>query len=141
MKGNVKLTVKVEVNAYIDNTWQLFIDEDCIIHWNYASEDWCCPWARNNFKVNGEFVYRMEAKNGSFGFDFGGKYLAIEAKRRILYELGDKRRVEVHFIALGEKTRIIETFDAEKENPSEMQKNGWQAILNNFKKYVEQDKV
>ena len=137
MKERAKITVEVDVNVSIDNTWASFTTEDSIIHWNYASDDWCCPWAKNNFKVGGEFSYRMEAKDGSFGFDFGGKYLEIEKKKVIMYELGDSRKVEVQFIQNGNKTKIIEIFDAEEENSLELQKNGWQAILNNFKKYTE----
>ena len=137
MKDKTKITVEVDITSSIEDTWASFITEDSIIHWNHASDDWCCPWAKNNFKVDGEFSYRMEAKDGSFGFDFGGKYLEIEEKKKIMYELGDSRRVEVQFIQNVNKIKIIETFDAEEENSLELQKNGWQAILNNFKKYTE----
>jgi len=137
MKEKSKITVEVNVNAPMEDTWASFIKEDSIIHWNHASDDWCCPWAKNIFNVDGEFSYRMEAKDGSFGFDFAGKYLEIEEKKKILYELEDSRRVEVKFIQNGNNTKIIETYDAEEENSLELQKNGWQAILDNFKKYAE----
>lgn len=137
MKDKKKLTVEVIVDASLDITWKSYIEEESIIHWNYASEDWHCPWAKNSFKIDGKFVYRMEAKNGSFGFDFGGKYLEIEEKKKIVYELDDSRRVELQFIQIGNRIKVVETFEAEEENSLELQKSGWQAILNNFKKYVE----
>jgi len=78
MSERVKITVKVDVDAAIETAWTSFITEDSIMQWNHASDDWRCPWAKNDFKVGGEFIYRMEANDGSFGFDFGGKYLEIE---------------------------------------------------------------
>lgn len=137
MNEKAKITIEVHVNTIIDIAWASFISEESIIHWNHASEDWRCPWAKNDLRVGGEFSYRMEAKDGSFGFDFGGKYLEIEDKKKIAYELGDGRRVEVYFAKDEGKTKITETFEAENQNTLERQKNGWQAILNNYKFYTE----
>lgn len=105
--------------------------------WNSASEDWHTPFAENDLRTGGSFKSRMEAKDGSFGFDFGGIYDEVKTHERILYTMGDGRKVDVRFAAVGNDTLVEETFDAEGENPAEMQKAGWQAILDNFKKYTE----
>ena len=107
------------------------------MQWNNASPDWYTPNAANNLIVGGIFNYRMEAKDGSFGFDFGGTYDVILPDSRIEYTLGDGRKVVVEFIADGNQTNIKETFESEMENSLELQKAGWQAILDNFKKYAE----
>lgn len=107
------------------------------MQWNNASDDWHTPHAENDLRVGGKFLSRMEAKDGSFGFDFGGIYSEVKPFEKIKYGLEDGREVETTFAKNGENTEITTTFDAENENPIEMQQNGWQAILNNFKKYVE----
>jgi uncharacterized protein YndB with AHSA1/START domain len=106
--------------------------------WNNASDDWHTPRAENNLVINGTFNYRMESKDGKNGFDFSGKYKAIKAKRLIEYTLDDGRNVKVEFAQLENETRIIEEFEAENANSIEMQKQGWQAILDNYKRLCEQ---
>ena len=105
--------------------------------WGHASDDWHTPYAENDLRVGGKFVSRMEAKDGSFGFDFGGVYDEVKLHVVIAYTMEDGRKVKVEFHDKGDETEIVETFDAETENPPEIQQQGWQAILDNFKKYVE----
>lgn len=140
MKEKAKITVAVLVDVPLKDAWESFIGEDCVVHWNFASDDWHCPWARNDFRVGGEFVYRMEARDGSFGFDFEGTYQAIEDRKRIAYVMGDDRRVELSFTQDGDSTRVVETFEAEGQNSLELQRQGWQAILDNYKKFAESRK-
>jgi len=125
------------VNAPMARVWEYFTGPTHIIKWNFASDDWQCPSAENNLVVGGTFNYRMEAKDGSFGFDFGGTYNEIKPNLLIAYTLGDGRKVSVTFASAGDQTNIVETFEAETQNSPEIQKAGWQAILDNFKKYVE----
>lgn len=116
---------------------ELWNEPEHIIKWNHASDDWHTVRAENDLKVGGKYFYRMEAKDGSIGFDCEAVYTDVIPGKKLEYiGLGD-RTVTIHFEAQGEKTFITETFDAENENPIELQKNGWQAIINNFKKYVE----
>ena len=135
----IKTTITVEnaVNASVDKVWKFWTLPEHITKWNSASEDWHTPKAENDLRVGGKFVSRMEAKDGSFGFDFGGTYDEIKTNQLIAYTLGDGRKVEITFKSEGTSTKVTETFEAETENPIEMQKVGWQSILNNFKKYVE----
>jgi uncharacterized protein YndB with AHSA1/START domain len=106
--------------------------------WNNASNDWHNPRAENDFKVGGKFLYRMEAKDGSSGFDFEGTYEQVETNELIVYSISDGIKVEVIFTKdYNASTKMATTFEAESTNPVEMQRDGWQAILNNFKKYVE----
>jgi uncharacterized protein YndB with AHSA1/START domain len=107
------------------------------MQWNNASPDWHTPKAENDLRKGGKFVSRMEAKDGSFGFEFWGIYDEVDHLALISYTMGDGRKAEVSFSAEGNQTKITETFEAESENPIEMQKAGWQAILDNFKKYAE----
>lgn len=132
-----RITVSVIVHANLSHSWEAFTSPDSIVKWNFASEDWHCPSATNDLKVNGDFNYRMEAKDGKVGFDFCGKYTKVIPKNRIEFVLGDDRTVSIAFRELGEETEVIETFDAETENSLELQKQGWQAILDNFKKHAE----
>ncbi|HEX2901346.1 MAG TPA: SRPBCC domain-containing protein, partial [Bacteroidia bacterium] len=108
-----------------------------IMHWNNASDDWHTPSAANDLRVGGQFSYRMEAKDGSFGFDFNGVYDRVEAHSTIEYSMEDGRRVRITFVPDGDHTVVTETFDAETENSLELQQTGWQMILNNFKAYAE----
>lgn len=135
MKNEIKIYVKV--NAPIDKVWNLFTKPEHIVNWNSASDDWCCPKALNDLKPGGKFSWRMESRDGSMGFDFEGIYEEILEYEKIKYTLGDKREVEIVFNSEGDSTIISETFEAEEINSPEVQKSGWQAILNNFKKYVE----
>ncbi|MDA8792540.1 SRPBCC family protein [Bacteriovoracaceae bacterium] len=133
----INIKIDVEVNAPIDKVWAAWTNETDITNWNFASEDWSCPKATNNLAVGEKFNYRMEAKDGSMGFDFIGEYKKIEKNKLIEYVLEDNRKVSVIFSSNGENSKIEEVFEAEDENSSEMQRQGWQAILFNFKKHVE----
>ena len=131
------ITVTAFINAPVKKVWELWSNPDHIVKWNSASPDWHTPRAENDLRKGGKFSSRMEAKDGSFGFDFGGVYDDVVENQLIKYTLGDGRKVEVLFAAEGGSTKITETFEAEGTNPVEMQRGGWQAILNNFKKYAE----
>jgi uncharacterized protein YndB with AHSA1/START domain len=106
--------------------------------WCNASDDWHAPYAENDLRIGGKFKTTMAAKDGSVAFDFEGSYTEVEKNKRIAYAIGDGRRVTITFLTQGNQTRIVETFEAESVNPPEMQRTGWQNILDNFKKYVEQ---
>jgi uncharacterized protein YndB with AHSA1/START domain len=134
---NTKITIETLVNAPIDKIWKMWTNPDDVVHWNHASDDWRSPTAENDLRTGGKFNYRMEAKDGSFGFDFAGVYDLVEPHKKIIFTMADNRKVEIIFKSYSSETEIIETFDAENENPIEMQREGWQAILNNFKKYAE----
>jgi uncharacterized protein YndB with AHSA1/START domain len=134
---NKAITVETTVNAPVEKVWLLWTKPEHITRWNNASDDWHTPSAENDLRVGGKFTSRMEAKDGSVGFDFWGIYTTIEPHQYIGYTLGDERKVEIRFVADGNKTRVIETFDPEEVNSAELQKTGWQAILDNFKKYAE----
>jgi uncharacterized protein YndB with AHSA1/START domain len=132
-----KITVETIVNTPVETAWEFWTDPRHIVHWNFASVDWHTTYAENDFKVGGQFLSRMESINGRSGFDFSGEYTGIELYKHIEYTLSDGRRVRVNFNQKGLGTRISETFDAEMTNPVELQQEGWQAILDNFKHYVE----
>jgi uncharacterized protein YndB with AHSA1/START domain len=132
-----KITVEATVNAPIEKVWKSWIEPDHIVKWNYASDDWHSPWAKADFREGGSFSARMEAKDGSMGFDFGGVYDVIRPNEYIEYTIGDGRKVQVTFTKQGNATKVVEIFEAENTHPVEFQKAGWQAILDNFKKYTE----
>ncbi len=132
-----KITVKTSIKGDINKVWDYWTKPEHIIHWNFASDEWCCPKAENDLKPNGKFSYRMEAKDGSMGFDFEGIYDEVIDKKRISYLLGDGRKVDIKFTQSENEIHISETFDAEEINTEELQRTGWQAILGNFKKYLE----
>lgn len=131
------ITVQTTVKAPIDKVWKYWTLPEHIIHWNYAGDSWHTPFANNDLKVGGKFLSRMEAKDRSEGFDFEGVYDTVKTNEVIEYTLADTRKVRIDFTADGDETKIVETFEAEDENPIELQKDGWQAILYNFKKYTE----
>ncbi|TDE12830.1 SRPBCC family protein [Dyadobacter psychrotolerans] len=131
------ITVEVTVNIPVEKAWEIWTNPEQIKQWSFASEDWHTPTAENDLRVGGKFSSRMEAKDGSFGFDFWGIYDEVEPETLIAYTLGDQRKVRIIFAADGSKTHITQSFEAEDQNPIEMQKGGWQAIMNNFKKYAE----
>ena len=135
--GKTIITVETTINAPVLQVWKSWTSPEHIIHWNNASDDWHTPRAENDFRVGGSFLSRMEAKDGSFGFDFAGAYNEITAHELIIYTLFDGRKVRINFDTAGNATTIIESFEAESENSVELQKYGWQSILNNFKRYVE----
>ena len=132
-----KITVEVTVNAPVEKVWRSWNEPQHIKNWCAASEDWHAPKAENDLRTGGTFSTRMEAKDGSFGFDFGGVYDNVKKNELIEYTMGDGRNVKVIFSPSGDQTKIVETFDAEATNSVEMQRGGWQAILDNFKKYTE----
>lgn len=141
-----KIKTEVLVNAGVEKVWNNYTDPESIKGWAFASDDWECPHAENDLKTGGRFLTRMSAKDKSFGFDFTGTYTEVQDYKKIAYIM-DKapnetaaRECEVTFEDLGtQQTKVIVTFDSEDENPIEMQKNGWQSILSNFKKFVEKD--
>lgn len=132
-----KITVEASVSAPIEKVWKLWTNSEHIVKWNSASPDWHTPKAENDLRVGGKFLSRMEAKDGSFGFDFAGTYDVVDTNKRIAYTMGDGRKCDIIFKHENDKTKIVTTFDAENENPVEMQKDGWQAITNSFKTYAE----
>lgn len=132
-----KITIQATVEADLKKAWDVYTNPDYIVKWNFASDDWCCPVAKNDMRVGGKYFARMEAKDGSAGFDFEAIYDEVIENQKISYNLEDGRNVVVLFKAEGNSTLVTVTFDAETENSIELQKEGWQAILNNYKKCVE----
>ena len=135
--SRTKITVESAIKAPIEKVWKLWTTPEHITKWNNASDDWHTPFAENDLRAGGKFLARMEAKDKSFGFDFGGVYDKIKTNELIEYTLGDGRKVIINFTNDENKTKVVETFEAENTNSVELQKGGWQAILDNFKKYVE----
>lgn len=137
--ANQTITIETTVNAPVEKVWSIFNSPEHIVIWGAASPDWHTPRAENDLRTGGKFLYRMEARDGSFGFDFGGVYDNVETNKQIDYTIGDGRKVNITFIKQGNTTKITETFEAESTNPIEMQRGGWQAILDNFKKHTESE--
>ncbi|HJW18776.1 MAG TPA: SRPBCC family protein [Flavisolibacter sp.] len=135
--NKTRITVEANINAPIQKVWDYWTKPEHITQWNAASEDWHTPWAENELKVGGKFKARMEAKDGSFGFDFEGTYNEVQEQKYLEYTIADGRKVQVSFSSQGEATQVVETFEAEDTHSIEMQKEGWQAIMDNFKKYAE----
>ena len=135
--SKTKVTIQTTVNAPLEKTWRLWNTAEHVKQWNNASPDWHTPKAENDLREGGSFSYRMEAKDGSFGFDFGGVYDEVKPNEKLAYTMDDGRKVQVTFTGKGDQTEITEVFDAEEENSIELQRTGWQAILDNFKNYVE----
>jgi len=132
-----KISVSATINADVKKVWDYYTNPEHITQWNYADPSWQCPSASNDMHVGGKYSARMEAKDGSFGFEFEATYTEIAEGKSFTYTMPDNREVNVVFDGDADKTVINVTFDAENQNPVEMQKNGWQAILDNFKKYTE----
>ena len=134
------ITVTSSIYATMEEVWKKWITPEDIMHWNNASDDWFCPKATNDLRDGGRFSYTMSAKDDSFSFDFNGKYTNVEKPNIIEYRIQWWRKVSVFFEdnACG-TIKVTETFEAENENPVDIQKTGWQAILDNFKKYVERN--
>lgn len=131
----MKLSVRALVHAPIDVVWKAYTTPEDITQWNFASDDWHCPSASVDLRVGGKFSSRMEAKDGSFGFDFEGEYSRIELNSLIEYRFGD-RSAEIHFVQEPEGVVVTVTADPEPDNPLDMQQSGWQSILDNFAAYV-----
>ena len=132
------ITVETTVNAPVEKVWKLWNGPEHIIQWNNASADWHTPKSENDVRVGGKFNHTMAAKDGSVSFDFEGTYTAVRENELIEYSIIDGRKVKVTFTAEGTTTKVVETFEMENENSEELQRGGWQAILDNFKKYAEE---
>ena len=133
----MKITVETLVKAAVDEVWEAWNNPADIQQWNTAQEDWHTPRSTVDLREGGKFMSRMEARDGSVGFDFEGTYTRVVPKREIAYRMSDDREVEVQFIERGDEVLVKETFDPETENTPELQRQGWQAILDNFARYVE----
>lgn len=135
------ITVQATVSAPIGKVWEYWNQPEDIKRWAFASEDWEASEAENDIKTGGKFKTRMQAKDKSQGFDFAGTYTTVEKYKLIEYTMEDGRKVSIRFETTPDgQTKITESFDPESENSEEMQRSGWQAILDNFKKYVEKEK-
>lgn len=139
MKNN-SVTLEIKINDKIDAIWEKWNNPKHIMQWYFASDDWHVPKAENDLNIGKQLMIRMEAKDGSFGFDYVGIYKEIIFHQLIRYQLGDHREVLINFKEENEMTIIHEEFDVEDENTIELQRQGWQAILNNFKIYCEKSK-
>lgn len=135
--STTKITVTAIVSADIKKVWDYYTNPKHITKWNFASDDWQCPGATNDMRAGGKYFARMEAKDGSFGFDFEAIYDEVIDGEKFSYTMADGRQASVTFKKLDNKTEVVVVFDAETENSEEMQRSGWQAILDNFKKYAE----
>lgn len=133
----MKIAIETTVRAPLEAVWKAWTTPDDIVQWNAASDDWHTPSATVDLRVGGTFTSRMEAKDGSMGFDFEGTYTDVVAHERLAYAMDDGREVVVEFLPRGDEVVVRETFDAEASNPVEMQRDGWQAILDRFARYVE----
>jgi uncharacterized protein YndB with AHSA1/START domain len=134
---NMMITVETTINAPVSKVWEHWTKSEHITNWNFATDEWHCPTATDNLESGGEFNWRMEAKDGSMGFDFTGVYDQIDENELITYKMADGRRVEIRFTEIDGEVKLTESFEAEGTNSDEMQRAGWQSILENFKKYVE----
>ena len=132
-------TIKIEatIAAPLPKVWTHWTSPEHITKWNFAVEDWHCPRATNDLRAGGKYTARMEAKNGSFGFDFEGIYDEVVPQARLRYTMADGRTVATDFVKVGDQTRVTSVFVAESQNSEERQRGGWQSILDRFKKYVE----
>lgn len=135
--NNRMITVSCTVNAPVEIAWHYWNSPEHITQWCSASPDWHTPKSENDLKIGGRFTSRMEAKDGSMGFDFGGVYTDVRENEFIAYTMDDGRKVTIEFKENEETTEIVEQFEPEEQNPKEMQQAGWQAIMNNFKAYTE----
>jgi uncharacterized protein YndB with AHSA1/START domain len=131
------ITVENTINAPVQKVWDYWTKPEHITKWNHASDDWHSPWAKADFREGGTFSARMEAKDGSMGFDFSGVYDVLRQNEYIEYTIGDGRKVKVNFTPNGNQTKVTESFEAEDTHSIDLQRGGWQAILDNFKKYTE----
>jgi len=136
-KERTAITVETSVKAPIEKVWKFWAEPEHITRWAAASDDWHAPYADNDLRDDGKFKTTMAAKDGSFSFDFEGVYTKVKPNKLIEFTMSDGRKVKVVFSGSENETKITETFDPETENPVDMQRDGWQAILNNFKNYTE----
>ena len=131
------ISVSNNIDAPLSKVWEYWTNPIHVQNWNFAAADWHCPNATNHLEVGGEFHYTMSAKDNSFSFDFWGTYQQIEDQHTIAIILGDGRQMNVYFEETSSGVLVTEEFEPEKVNPEDMQRAGWQMILDNFKKYVE----
>ncbi|CAD0006072.1 SRPBCC family protein [Flavobacterium chungangense] len=131
------ITVKATINSSIQKIWEFWTSPEHITKWSFASPDWHTPYAENDLREGGKFKSTMAAKDGSMSFDFGGEYTLVKQNESIEYIMDDGRKVEISFNEIPNGVEIIESFDPETQNPEEMQRGGWQTILDNFKNYAE----
>jgi uncharacterized protein YndB with AHSA1/START domain len=132
-----KVTIRTTVSVERQKAWEYYTQPEHITKWNFATDDWQCPYASNDLRVGGKYMARMEAKDGSFGFDFEAIYNEIIDGEKFVYTMSDGRQVTVSFESMDSQTGVTVTFDTESTNDLEMQRKGWQAILDNFKRYTE----
>jgi len=131
------ITVKSTINESIDKVWEFWTLPEHITKWSFASPDWHTPYAENDLREGGKFKSTMAAKDSSMSFDFEGEYTLVEKNKAIEYIMADGRKVEISFATTSNGVEVMESFDPETQNPEEMQRGGWQAILDNFKSYIE----
>ena len=131
------ITIQTTVQLPAEKAWQIWTQPQHIIHWNFASDDWQCPTAESDLRPGGKFTSKMEAKDGSMGFDFGGTFNEVRPYEFISYTMDDNRKVSVSFTKTDNGTKITETFEAESVHSMEEQQAGWQTIMDNYKKYAE----
>ena len=139
-KEKTVISVHVKIHLPVGRVWKFWTTPEDIVKWNNASEDWHTTRAETDLRKGGKFLSRMEAKDGSMGFDFEGIYETVKPNKVIEYSLGDGRKVRIDFTGKVNETEVVESFDAENVNSVELQRNGWQNILENFKKYAEANK-
>lgn len=135
--GKTAITIEATINAPVEKSWSYWTDPKHITQWCNASDDWHAPYAENDVRAGGKFKTTMAARDGSVSFDFEGEYSRVIENEILEYAIGDGRKVKIQFSGNGDQTKVVETFEPENENPIEMQRGGWQAILDNFKKYTE----
>lgn len=138
---NNPICISAHSQAPIQTVWDCFTQAQHVMGWNFASADWFCPAAQNDLRPGGRFSYRMEARDGSFGFDLEGQFDTVQAPSLLIYHFDDDRRIEVRFTSTPTGTRIEQDFEAESQNPRKMQEQGWQAILNNFAAYCDKQQA
>jgi uncharacterized protein YndB with AHSA1/START domain len=132
-----KITITTTTSAPVERAWQAFTTPADIVQWNFASDDWCCPSAAVDLRVGGAYKARMEAKDKSFGFDFEAVFDEVAPHKALTLAMSDGRKARTTFEATGNGTRVTTVFDAETQNSIELQRSGWQAILDNFRRHVE----
>ncbi len=134
---SLEVTVETNINAPIETVWECWTQPQHIMKWAFASDDWEVPAADNDLRIGGRFKTIMAAKDGSARFDFEGIYTNVKNMEVLEYDIEDGRHVKINFFPLNGAVRVMETFEMENTHSKEMQRSGWQAILDNFKKYTE----
>jgi len=137
MKSTSIIEILCDIESDVSTCWEVWTSPKHIVNWNFANSDWHCPSAENDCRTGGFFSWRMEAKDQSMGFDYCGTYSHVEPHQQIDIELEDKRKVTIKFEQIVAKSRVTERFEVEDVNSAELQKQGWQSILDNFKQYIE----